>query len=319
MKLYKNRIARMIERGMLHCNEAAAPAPVADAGGGEAAPSSDAGAPSGGDSGIDWSGMFSDSDDSVPVSEPQGSEPAAPPVAESAPVTTQPAAPAQPVAASPVQPVAQPAPAAQPQPAQTQAPELAQPQQTPEQQEAARVQAREAWRGTLAQQYQLSDEQRNALLTDPGSVLPDIAADLHVSVMEQTMQFLRQSLPDIIAQQQRQNAALAEGQNAFFEAWPELRGKEAVISQIGAIWRQANPYATREEFIAQVGPLAWNAAGMSLSDLVNRGGTQSAPAASPAPQGGYSPAPQAATGGVAAVPNTPVSLYAGLASEWEND
>lgn len=320
MKTKQTKLFDMLNKGILHCNEAMTAPPVTDAGGGQAASTSNAGDSGGESSGIDWGGMFEDNDSPAPESEPKGSETVASPATAEVPAPTAPAAPAQPEAAAAVPPVTPPVTAEVPQqPATVQAPEPAQPQQTQQERDAAIAQARQAWRGQLAQQYQLSEEQATGLLTDPGKVLPEIAADLHVSVLENTMQALRQILPDMIVQQQRQTVSLEEGQRAFYEAWPELKGKEAVVMQMGAIWRQANPQATREEFIKQVGPLAWNAAGLSLSDLVNRGGgSQSTPPQAPVPQGGYSPAPQSAGGGVpTAAPQE--GLFASLSKEWEND
>lgn len=326
MKLSK--LERMIAKGMIHCNEAAAV--VSDAG---SAPdtggaSSDAGSTGGGDSGINWGEMFADADDSAPSSEPSSQS------VESQPGVTEQAAPVPaatdsgPVAAVPAQqpPVTpqsdqgQPTAAQQPEPGK--APEQQQPQQpqrSAAEIEAERAQARQVWVDELTKSYALSDEQATMFLTNPGQIFPQMAADMHVRVMENTMQFLRQSLPEMLDQQMRANAARTEGENLFFSEWPELRGKEALVAQIGQTWRQNNPMATREEFIKQVGALAWSAAGLTVQDLLQRGQkAEPVPAAPAAPAGGYSPAPQqtGATMPSAAPSNNP---FAQIADDWLKD
>jgi hypothetical protein len=333
MKTRQSKIERLIAKGMLHCNEAAAvvdTSTAVDTGGGSDA-SSSAGESSGDSSGIDWGHLndqFSDDSDDAPTSaqpvatQTTGTAQTAAPAA--ATPTGEPAAAVQPVQQQPQgqveqQPQAAQQPAAPVQQAEQQP--VQQPQMTEEQLQTQRNAARETWKAGLINNYALSEEQAAMVISDPGSVLPAMAADIHMRMLDDTAQFIRTALPDMIAQTMKQNQALEEGQNLFFTEWPELKGKEDMVMRMGQLWRQQNPYASREEFIKQVGPLAWNAAGLSLQDLVSRGGRPQ-PQGNPAPvvqQSGYSPVPQGAGGGGMQQTNDPDNEFARLALNWEND
>lgn len=326
MKTREEKLARLFALGLMHANEAAAvttsEAPADTGGGGSSAPASNEGSSSGDESNIDWGGLFDDSDsseqssDNVAKQEPTATQ-AAPTVA-----ATPPAAPATAptVTAAPTtetQPVQAPtAPAA---PAAAEVQPQGQPQ-TPEQRQAAFEEFRRAWGQQLTESYQLSQEQAELVMSDPGRVIPAMAADIHMRVTDNLMQLVRQAMPDLVAQQIRQNSSMEENTNLFFTEWPELKGKEATVMQIGSVWRQQNPTASREDFIKHVGALAWNAAGLSLQDLIGRqSGGVKAPQPAAGPTGGYSPAPQSAGGGAPIAGSESDNVFAEMAAAWMND
>lgn len=323
MKKQRNKIERMMYLGMLNANEAAAVVDSA-AGGGEAAVSSETGTQSGGESGIDWSGVFNEPADD----DGEAIQTAAPVTTEQIQQVTQEAATATAQTAAPVQQqvTTQPEATAQQQQQQSPATVQEQPAQqaqspTPEQQRAQQDAARETWRTGLVNNYALSEDEAALFVSDPGRALPQLAANLHMRVMDNMAEYMRQVLPDMMEQQTRQSTALAEGRTAFFDAWPELKGHEGLISQIGLSWRQLNPSATREQFIEQVGPMVWNAAKLSLSDLVNRntgGGQQQQQQQSKPQTSGYQPVPSGTGPGTMPV-GQPANEFAAMSVNWEKD
>lgn len=326
MKTREEKLARLFALGLLYTNEAAAvttsDASVDTGGGGSTASASNEDSSSGGESEIDWGGMFDDSEsseqssDNVALKEPVVT-PAAPTVAAtpSADPATAPT-----VTAAPATETQQVQPGTPPATPVTEVPQTQGQPQTPEQRQAAFEESRRAWGQQLTESYQLSQEQAELVMSDPGRVIPAMAADIHMRVTDNLMQLVRQAMPDLVAQQIRQNASMEENTNLFFKEWPELKGKEATIMQIGATWRQQNPTASREDFIKHVGALAWNAAGLSLQDLLARkSGGAGAPQPTASPTGGYMPAPQSAGGGVPLVSGESDNLFAELAQNWLND
>lgn len=350
MKLKKDILTRLLNKGAICAQEAVAEAPPAGdaasvpdsgAGGGAPAaePSSEPPAESGAaDEGIDWGGVFGDDDagETPPAEPPSSDTEAAPPVQDAAPAEPQvppqgtpaeptsqvpPEAPPAPEATVPPTPEQQP-PAEPPQDVQPQ-PQEPTPEQVAQYQEQVQA-ARAEWVNNLTQQYALTEEQSTAVMTNPGEVLPQIMGEMHARMMEHTMQFLRESLPGFIDQSMNFRSTRDAGVESFFKEWPELREHEPLMWELGTMWRERNPEASTEEFIKQVGPIVWSAAGLSAQDLINRQtGSEGQPPAVPAPQppaGGYSPAPQQAGASPVAPPADARDNWAGdLAGRWMDD
>lgn len=328
MKIRQTKIERLLERGMLNMNEPAVAEAPAGGGGdtsAEAAPSTEAPTETSnvGEEGVDWEGIFSDTDEpsvseqsfdtsdmgddtAPPVAEQSApATPEAQPSAEPAPAEQQPETPPAPVEQQQQQPVAEPA----------------QQQISPEEYQQQIIAARDNWVNGLKEQYALTDEEATAYQDDPAAVLPQIAARMHANIFENTMQFLRQSVPGMVMQVQKTHETYEQNERDFYKEWPELEEHGNIVVNAAKMWNQQNPQGTREDFIKQVGAIAWNMAGLNLEQLVNRGNDQPPPAATPAPvqqPSGYSPAPQ---GGGPAMAPPPVqdNPFAAMASEWEND
>ena len=333
-KILKDKLERMSALGLLHRNQPEA-APVAegvDAGGGSSAPL-ETGSSSDDDSGVDWGNMFNDTDSGDSEPAPRESEPSSQTVEPKKEVSSTPAEPAAPQAATaPVPPQEktptsevsqQPQQPATPAPAEAPAaPVPEQPSQTAEQMQASRAAARNNWVTELKSQYALSEDQASQLVDNPGEVLPQIVAEMHVNVMDNVMQFLRQNMPTMVEQRLTATQQREQAESAFYSQWPELKKHHNLVMEMGRAWRNNNPQASQEDFIKQVGPIAWSAAGLSLQDLVTKTGGAPAPAAAPAPagpQGGYSPAPQGGGPGPAQRPKDDGNVFASLAEEWQDD
>ena len=219
----------------------------------------------GGSEPIDWAAL--DSDDSLdetnpdhgfeteaeqedaaaqeaPAEAPVPEAEAAPPQDETPAVEAQ--APEQPQAVAPEQ-AQQPQPETQPE----------QPQ-GPSQEEIAQM--RGQIHESLKNVYALSDEDAEAMLTDPQSVIPNLAANLHMTVMADVHQAIRrtveqvtQQLPQTIQQTTQQQQESEKILNDFYGQWPELKGKEDVVTQAAAMYRQMNPDAPLEQAMNDIG------------------------------------------------------------------
>lgn len=279
----------------------------ADAGeGGTSAPppaSAEPAEPSTEDS-VNWAGMGEEllADDEVvdvegdlEVVEPAAPEPEA--VPKPAPVV----APQTPPAA--VEPPPQPAPVAPPPPA-------------PEPAATASPEEYQTWRqtrlGQLEQMYAVSEDDATALLTEPEKVLPRIAAQVHMEVLENSMRAMQAMMPvmmrELTVHTERNNAA----KSLFTSINPDLADPkfEPAIMQLGQVYRQVNPTANAEEASRAIGNLVRSALGIAVA----------APVAPAAPQP-VAPVPftPARGGGSGAAPVAVVNDFEKLAMEFLQD
>jgi hypothetical protein len=222
--------------------------------------------------------------------------------------------------APPAEPAKEPAPEPQAPTAETEktpepeaTPQEPAPGLTPEQQ-AAQQQARDHFVNSMASKYEMTEEQKLAFDQDPTKVLPQIAAqvaadsvDMAVAVVQNLM---AQQLPKMITQVADRNQARSANEEAFYSQWPELKGHSDKVLIAAQSWRQANPQASKDEFMKQVGPLAWMQAGLPIAQLVAKMGSapqQPAPAAPPAPTAPSAYAPTAPRASVPVPPAQPTS------------
>lgn len=240
-------------------------------------------------SGVDWDDLSSDvveESDELGEAEP----PAAPAPAPASETPPAPAEPAQP-AAEPPQGV-QPAPEAPVEPQQPQ-----QPQSTPEQIQAAE----RAYAAQLENLYRFDEETALKLQTEPEKVLPALAAKLHLDVMKTVMAQMRGVLPQMLQTQTAEMERDTSAKQQFFGAWPELKGYEQQVLQVGMMFRQLNPKATAEEAVQRIGELAMTSLGLSR---------QAPPAAPPVtPPSAFQPA----VPGRVNPPAAPTSLWEEMA------
>lgn len=230
----------------------------------------------------------------TPAQQPANVSPT--PVAEVPPA--QPQTPQQQVpAVDPNQQVQQPAPA-DPQQQQVQQPVPQQPQQpeglTPEQVEAMRQQ----YIAQISSQYQMTPEEGQNFLTAPHEALPQLAAQLHASVLEQAVQGVMaqvgQYLPQAVAQQMDIRRQADQFESDFYGQWPELKQFENDVAQFAEIYRAQNPAATPEVFMRDLGTQVWMARQLDQATLINRLNDialKQAPAAPAAPPQVQQPAP----------------------------
>lgn len=242
----------------------------------------------------------------------EASENATQPSSEPPPAATTPpaAAPteAPPTVASTQTPPAQ-APAPQTPPTPSQEPP-AQPQQTYAE-----------WRGKqlegLEKHYTLDEDLATKMLTEPETVLPKLAAQLHMEVTEHVMRSVMAAMPQWMDGFTQSRSRETEAEQVFYGANPDLKDpayKNAVI-QMGKAYRAMNPNAPAEEAVKVIGNMVRTAMGLQAPQAP-AGMTVAQPAAPAAP----APFVPARGGGGAAVP-TPSSSnpWSQMAEEFLTD
>lgn len=154
---------------------------------------------------------------------------------------------------------------------------------------------------SLKNVYALSDEDAEAMLTDPQSVIPTLAANLHMSVMAEVHQAIRQTveqvtqqLPQTIQQTTKMQQDSEKILNDFYGQWPELKGKEDVVTQAAAMYRQMNPDATLEQAMNDIGRQMYVLLNIPLPGQAPQQ-QQTAPAVPPAPAAATTVSPPSST------------------------
>jgi hypothetical protein len=203
--------------------------------------------------------------------------PAVPPVKPAAPVT-----PVTPPAVAPVVPpvVATPEPPKPPvvEPAKpAPAPAVAKPptppvvpavvppvapvvEKTPEQLQADIAARRQEFRSSLVKLYEPTTKDKGGLLlTEPEKVLPELAAELHMQVLESAVYGIMAQVPQIVQNVIAMQHTTERNEASFFAAWPQLAAKKVeampLITRFAPIYRQANPSASMEDFTREVGSM----------------------------------------------------------------
>lgn len=224
---------------------------------------------------------------------------------QAAPAATPPATPpvvppAPPAAEIPPQPAAQPTPA--------------QPGQPPADYQAWRQTRETELASTL---YAINDADAQALLTEPETVLPRMAARMHMEVMESTMRALQSVLPQAIQGYTQHEQANTQAKQFFSGVNPDLANPayEPYILQFGEVYRKVNPSAGPEEAARAIGSLVRSALGIAAPQQ----GVSAPPAmqvSQPAAPVPFTPARGSGTG---SAPPAPANPFAQLANEFLND
>lgn len=230
------------------------------------------------------------------------------PVPESPP-PAQAEPPAQPAQATPpgAEPAAQPPAREQPgeqPPAPTGPQETPSPQSFPtEPLEVAQglVQHEEALINHLAEtEFKLSQQDLEALESDAPSHIPKLLARGYFKAQVNLMNQIGRLVPQMVQKQMQVMRRNMENENRFYSRWPEIdRVKHApLLKRYATVYRQANPQATIDQMIEDVGPMVMMAAKVPAR-------AQGAPGAAPTGNGARPPQPTPfvpALGGPAAPP-----------------
>lgn len=223
--------------------------------------------------------------------------------------------PAAPVEPAPTEPAATPAatptavePAATPAPASTEpvAPAPVAPTATNEEYSA--------WRQNrltqLEQVYALDQEAANAMLTEPETVLPKLAAKVHMEVLENSMRAMQAMVPVMMQQVQHHAATESRAKSLFTTVNPDLADPryEPAIMQLGSVYRNVNQQASPEEAARAIGNLVRAALGIAAPAQGQAPAAPRAPA--PAPAAPFAPARGAGGGAIPAAPSNPYEMLA---------
>jgi len=222
---------------------------------------------------------------------------------EVAPVPTPAPAPAV------VEPVVTPTPAVPP------VAPVAAPQPTPAPQPSpAPVVSREDSIKGLTKLFEIQNEDDVELLrTEPEKVLPRLLAQVFYDAHETALRNMEARLPTQLTSHYSRTVAAREAEEAFYTQWPQLKGHAQTVTEVAKSYRAANPTASREQCIAEIGALAALRAKVPLEVVP----PQTAPAAEQSLQPThYRPA---VTSNAAPSNVRPVSVFEELADEFLRD
>jgi hypothetical protein len=239
------------------------------------------------------------------VVEPTATEtpPSVPPPTP-APVAKDPAVPASPT----------PAPEPTPTPAPVTPPPPPPPAPTAEEVTRQAAERRRQFEDQLVQRYALSEDDATSIIAEPEKTLPKLLAKAHMSVVEDTMQWVQANFGRMVEGVTRQQTVIQESVSKFYKEFPELVGddKGPTVARILQGVRAANPNATTEQVIREGGIAALVALRIPLPERLTKQHTADLPTQRPVvgthtPPGGSGPAP---------VPKPPVdNIFTVIAEE----
>lgn len=183
--------------------------------------------------------------------------------------------------------------------------------------EAFRAQYRES----LQADYGLSEEDAAAFQVDPASVMPRLAANMHMRVMQDVVRHVEMALKTVPAMMEQRLAFVQQEDAAkqeFFSEWPGLSEHYSAVLQNAKLARQANPTATKAQLIQMAGVLTATALGLDPAAVGKvRVGTPPPPAAPAKPVQAAPFKPAAAGSAPGGFTEPELGLYEAFAAEDE--
>lgn len=128
--------------------------------------------------------------------------------------------------------------------------------------------------GDLQKAYAISEDDAEAIMSDPGTVIPKLMTNMHIKIMSTAANMMQSMLPQLVEQAISRNNATESLEKKFTSRWPDLNKKtdlQAVYQAVQTV-RALNPTIAVDDLIEEVGPIAYA--------LLKR----QAPAAAPAQQ-----------------------------------
>lgn len=239
---------------------------------------------------VDWGALFDEPKDTdtevdpAPVETPPEEEAPntdpqpEPVVAQPEEVKPTPEPEQKPVVETPTQPVEQPK------------------RMTAEEFEAQRVKVM----GELEAMYPISKDEADQLLAEPEKMLPKLAAQVHMNVMQTVFQLVQQQqqmLPQVVEQTTTMVKKKQEASQEFSARWPGLvdteEGQKAAL-EAARLVRSRNPNASVQEVIEQSGRIAYSILGKDVPAKA----APSAPAPTKAKPTPHAPATTKSSAGV---------------------
>ncbi len=274
--------------------------PASDAHESETAKGSESPNVEGDESSIDWHAESEPAAD-APDDVVEGDEP--PPAPPKPPAQQPPKPPAQPPAQKPPEtPPEAPKPPEQQPPAAPKQPVAETPEQV-QARELAEKTTREAaekeQHAKLVEYYKIPDDMAARLATEPELVLPELAAKMHQAMLKSTMNMLAAELPHRLQMLNTYNEGEKKSSEAFYGKWPQLKGHEQQVLQVGRMYRQMNPKATPEQAIEKIGRVVIAALGLSEQSPASG----QPPAPPPAKPSSFRPAGTSAAAAAATPPS----------------
>lgn len=248
-----------------------------------------------------------DSGDDAPADTPQADSVQVPSSESTAPVTP----PAQ----------SNQAPTASPQEQQPTSPQAAPEPTQPVAPQQSSEELRAKYLEDLQNHYAISQEDALAITTQPETVMPRIAAQLHMNVMQEVtrqLQQVMQTVPHLMEAQLHRQTRETEAKQVFYKSWPGLESHHDAVVRNAAMFRQANPQATREQVIEAAGTLTALALGadpQTFRVASGAAGSPPAPVQRPSAPSGVPPRPIAAGSGPSGLPQRSENVFEQFAED----
>lgn len=224
------------------------------------------------DSDVNWSGLDSEFDENeegsgtvegdLEVVPNADTEPTPAGAQGTPPAATPPAAAPAPATAPTADQAPTPAPAAPAAPA---------PQPSAPQGEASPQPSYQDWRAQketdlASNTYSINEEDASKLLTEPETVLPRMAARMHMEVMESAMRAMQVMLPQMMQSIQHSTQVETSAKNLFHSANPDLvdPSLEPAILEMGTVYRRLNQNASPEVAAVAIGNLVRASLGIAM-------------------------------------------------------
>lgn len=141
-------------------------------------------------------------------------------------------------------------------------PPAATPAQPPAGQMTVEQQVAAATKHLLDNVYALSDEQKRQLISEPDKVIPQLAAQMHVTIARQVGEYVQQAMQTLVPQMalsvmQRQMGAF-RAEQSFFGQYPALANPafKPVVLQALKFAKAFAPNATREQIMKDAAEMA---------------------------------------------------------------
>jgi len=139
--------------------------------------------------------------------------------------------------------------------------------------------ARGKLEASLTSHYALSEEDALLLQMEPEKVIPQMAAKLHLEVLDHVRSLMNSVVPSIVESYTQSTVRNTKAKDEFFSAFPELANYEDQVIEIGTMFRKLNPKASPEEAIKRIGETTMAALGLTRRQSGSEAPT--APAARP--------------------------------------
>lgn len=238
-------------------------------------------------------GESDDAADLTPApSAPESKEatPSIPPATEATPAPDPLATPsAAPTPAQPAEPAALTSVPSIPATPPVQAAELTAPPATPP---APTQPTAEEVTSALESQYAIAEEDVPALLTEPEKVLPKLAAQLHMQIVDQLRGEIQRNLPNLVQGSLESHRRETQAKSEFFGEWPGLQQYEQQVLAAGRMFRTINPTASADQAIGAIGMMVAQALGLDPNSVRKQSAVPAAstPPVPAAPPVGFRPA-----------------------------
>lgn len=219
---------------------------------------------------VDWGSLsdgVSPGSDDEDADDGGGSKPAAPAVVADPPARPE-TGPEYDEDGTPLQPAAtpdEPAPDAPKTPVEEPG-EQKTPEQIAAEQEALQTRFKE-WQVSESARlekevYALSEDDAARLQTEPELVLPQLAAKMHMTVMQNALEAVQRMLPQMLQPELKRGETESKAQDMFFKVNSDLTTKDLPeIIEAGKLFRKRNPKATPEEAAQAIGEIVRAATG----------------------------------------------------------